>query len=166
MSKITSRHRLRSRDARRLMAEFSERLGIDVAGFLGPNPKVELAQTREWEIYIINGAPSMIKREDLLIPALTFDEALQHLPGVIVDMGAVPHICNGADVMAPGVKGVEGEFPEGSLVVIVDERHGKPLAVGVALRSSEEIRKLKRGRVVRNLHYVGDKIWNLIKGLS
>ncbi len=148
------------------MAEFSERLRVDVAEFLGSNPKVELAQTRELEIYIINGVPFMIKRKDLLIPALTFNEALQRLPRIIVDMGAIPHICNGADVMAPGVKGVEGEFSEGSTVVIVDERYGKPLAVGVALRSSEEIRKLKRGRIIRNLHYVGDGIWNLIKGLS
>jgi PUA domain protein len=50
------------------------------------------------------------------------------------------------------------------LILIVDERHGKPLAIGLSLCSSEEMKTADRGKVVKNLHYVGDRIWACIKG--
>jgi len=82
---------------------------------------------------------------------------------VVVDMGAIPHICNGADVMAPGVLRVEGEFSAGDLVLIVDERYGRPVAIGSALIDSEAVNSTKQGKVVKNLHYVGDKVWSLLR---
>ncbi|MFX0161875.1 MAG: PUA domain-containing protein [Candidatus Hodarchaeota archaeon] len=85
------------------------------------------------------------------------------LPRVVVDMGAVPHVVNGADVMAPGVVRVEGEFMEGSLVVVVDENHGQPLAVGTSVFSREIIENMgknkEKGRVVISLHHVGDSFF-------
>jgi PUA domain protein len=75
-------------------------------------------------------------------------------------MGAVPFVCKGADVMAPGIKDIPTAFPEGALVVIRDVNHKKALSVGKALRGSAEIMESKKGKVIQNLHYVGDKIWN------
>jgi len=63
------------------------------------------------------------------------------------------------------VVGVRGEFGAGAIVRVVDERHGKAIAIGRALFSSEEIQAMERGRVVENLHYVGDKIWRLAREL-
>jgi predicted RNA-binding protein (TIGR00451 family) len=37
-------------------------------------------------------------------------------------MGAVPHICNGADIMAPGIVKVEREFQARAMAVVVDEK--------------------------------------------
>ena len=65
-------------------------------------------------------------------------EVLNKLPAIIVDMGAVPHIVNGADVMRPGIKEFRGEFDEGDLVVVRDERNLKPLAVAITLVGLEE----------------------------
>jgi len=65
--------------------------------------------------------------------------------------------------MAPGVRSIKGEFKENDLILVVDERHGKPLAVGVALLSSEEMKTVKGGKTVKNLHYVGDKLWNRLR---
>ena len=45
-------------------------------------------------------------------------------------MGAIPYVCKGATVMAPGIVRVEGEFGKGDLVLIVDMKHGKALALG------------------------------------
>jgi predicted ribosome-associated RNA-binding protein Tma20 len=45
----------------------------------------------------------------------------------------------------------------------VDQKHGKPLALGESLRESEEAKASKQGPVVKNLHFVSDKIWNLAK---
>ena len=81
-------------------------------------------------------------------------------------MGAVPHVCNGADVMAPGIVRVEGEFDKGDLVLVMDEKHGKPLALGESLYDAETVRNTKQGVVVENVHFVSDKIWNFAKTLA
>jgi PUA domain protein len=81
-------------------------------------------------------------------------------------MGAVPYVCNGADVMAPGIVRVEGEFGKGDLVLVVDEKHGKPLALGLSLNDAENVKKTKQGAVVKNVHFVSDKIWNFAKTLA
>jgi PUA domain protein len=73
-------------------------------------------------------------------------------------MGAVPYVCNGADVMAPGIKDMD-QFDAGDLVVVRDVAHGKALAVGKALKSSSDIEKNRKGRAIENLHYVGDSLW-------
>jgi PUA domain protein len=108
----------------------------------------------------------MIKTSDGVYPTLRFEEYLRVTPKVTVDMGAVPYICKGANVMAPGVRRIDGTFRKNSIVAIVDEKFGKPIALGEILFGSEEALKLKQGRVVRNLFHVGDKIWNLLKELT
>ncbi len=81
-------------------------------------------------------------------------------------MGAVPHVVGGADVMAPGIRRVEGEFGVDGLVVVADEKYGKHLAVGRALLESKALAAAKKGKAVENLHYVGDPIWEAVKGFS
>jgi PUA domain protein len=81
-------------------------------------------------------------------------------------MGAVPYVCNGADIMAPGIVRVEGEFSKGDIVLVVDEKHGKPLALGEILYDAAEARNIKQGVIVKNVHYVSDKIWNFAKTLA
>ena len=68
--------------------------------------------------------------------------------------------------MGPGIRRVEGSFGEKELVVIVDEKHGKFLAVGRSLLASGELTATKKGKVVANIHYVGDPVWEVIKSQS
>ena len=44
---------------------------------------------------------------------------------------------------------------------IVEERYGKPLAVGVALFDADDMKRQEKGKSVRSIHHVGDDIWNL-----
>ena len=44
--------------------------------------------------------------------------------------------------------------------VIVDEEHGKPLAIGISLFDATEMEELTSGKAVLNVHYVGDELWN------
>jgi len=90
-------------------------------------------------------------------------EALNRLPSMIVDMGAVPHIVNGADVMRPGIKDFRGEFNEGDFVVVRDEKNLRPLAVAIALVGLEECRAMERGKVAKNIHHVNDRIWRFMR---
>ena len=50
-----------------------------------------------------------------------------------VDTGAIPYVVNGADIMRPGIVAVTDDVKANAPVQIVDERHGKPLAIGIAL---------------------------------
>jgi PUA domain protein len=81
-------------------------------------------------------------------------------------MGAVPYVCKGADVMAPGIRGFKGEFQKGNLVIVTDEKHGKPIALGEILYDAEQAKNIKQGAVIRNIHYVGDKTWTLLKQIT
>ena len=75
-------------------------------------------------------------------------------------------MCKGADVMAPGIVRVEGAFNKGDLVLVVDMKHGKALALGESLMDAEVARQIKKGPVIKTLHYVSDKIWDHTKTLT
>jgi len=164
MPKKGHRHSLKDKEAKRLLLEASTKLGANVEQLLGSKTRIEVNETETVEVFIFNGRPLLARSDGTLFFTLFFEELLLLFPKIVVDMGAVPYVCKGADVMAPGVLLINGEFKENDLLIVVDERHGKPLAIGVALFSSEEMKKVKRGKTVKILHYVGDKLWNHLKG--
>ena len=165
MTKISKRHFLKGKETRKLMDEISKNTKIQMRNILGREPKIELINFDETRIFIVESKALLAFYKKSWIPTLIFEEALNLMPKIIVDMGAVPHVCNGADIMAPGIVEVEGNFQKGDLVTILDEKYKKSIAVGVALKGSEEIIRTKRGKVVKNVHFVGDKLWKFIKSL-
>jgi PUA domain protein len=158
------RYFLRAKDADVLLSGVSERLRVNLKGLFEGG--VEVVEVEFGEVFLVGGKPVLARVEGEVFPALVFGEFLASAPRVVVDMGAVPHVCNGADVMAPGVRRYEGDFKKGDFVVVVDERHGKPIALGEAVYGSGEISAVKHGVVVRTVHFVGDKTWNFIKKLE
>lgn len=154
---------MKAKDSKNFLSEVSETLGTDLKKLFDSKVRVEVNETETAELFIFNGKPLLARSGGQLFPTLTFEELLPDMPKMVVDMGAVPYVCKGADIMAPGVRSIQGNFNENSLVLVVDERHGKTLAVGVALFSSEAMKTVSHGKTVRNLHYVGDKLWNHIK---
>jgi PUA domain protein len=118
-------------------------------------------------VYLLEGRPLAIEISGRLIPSIkALMDGSVDLPKVVVDAGAVKHVVNGADVMVPGIVRVEGDFARGDLVVVVDERHGKPLCVGAALVHKSELASMTKGKVIENLHHVGDKLWNKLKEMG
>jgi PUA-domain protein len=158
------RHFLRKKEAKKVLLEVAGKLGIDMEQLLGSKPQIELDEIEIAEIFIFNERPLIARSNGTLFPTLTFEELVPLFPKIVVDMGAVPYVCKGADVMAPGVVAVKGEFETNKLLYVVDERHGKPLAIGVSLFSSEALKNSNHGKIVRNLHYVGDKLWSYMRG--
>jgi PUA domain protein len=163
LPKKCSRHFLKEKDAKKFLLEVSKTLGTDLEQLLGSKTGVEVNETETADFFIFDGRPLLAKSNGVLFPTLYFKELFSVIPKIVVDMGAVPYICKGADVMAPGVRIIKGEFQENDLLLVVDERYGKPLAVGVALFGSEEMKSLNSGKIIKNLHYVGDKLWNYLK---
>ena len=142
---------MRRKDARNLLDEISKKFGEITA------QKVDMAEYEEKKIIFLDDKIAFVEDENGIYPFLG-SPYTDHLPRVVVDMGAIRFVCNGADVMAPGITEMD-EFDEGSVVVIRDVNHGKALAIGLANKSSAEIEASKKGKVIKNLHYVGDKLW-------
>jgi PUA-domain protein len=163
LPKKRRRHLLKEKKAKNFLLEVSKTLGTDIERLLGSKAGVEVNETEVAEVFIFDGRPLLARSDGVLFPTLYFEELFSIIPKIVVDMGAVPYVCKGADVMAPGVRSIKGEFEENDLLLVVDERHGKPLAVGVALFASEDMKALNSGKIVKNLHYVGDKLWNYLR---
>jgi len=85
---------------------------------------------------------------------------------VVVDMGAVRFVTNGADVMAPGIVDADENIMKGSFVWVCDVNNKKPLAVGEALVSSDEMKQAQKGKAIRTIHWVGDELWEIAKDLE
>ena len=145
---------MRRKDVRRLKDEAGGLLRDET------NSIVQAETEDGLTVFIIDGDVKLARRDETLFPTL-LNESVEELPSVLVDMGAIPYVCNGADVMSPGIVGIDGEFGEGDLIIVRDERHRKSLAVGVALVKSRDMREMPKGKAIKNIHYVGDKLWKV-----
>src|SRR3990170_2431257 len=154
------RYPLKAKEAKQIVEQATKKLRLDLEELYGLKPNVEVVESDVGEIYLIEGKPILFKSGDTVLPTLLFTEFTAKAPKIVVDMGAIPYVCKGATVMAPGVVRIEGEFGKGDLVLVVDMKHGKALALGESLMDAETARNTKKGPVVKTLHYVSDKIWN------
>ena len=134
--------------------------------------KVELPKIKNLKIYefedgqiIVGEGLTAIKRGESYLPFLSDAATLAKFPSVMVDMGAVKFMCNGANVMRPGIRSF-GEFEKDQIVCIIEESQKKSLAVGRALVSSKEMAEMSKGIVVENLHYISDKYWEAKKTIK
>jgi PUA-domain protein len=157
---------VREKEARSLVLELQKKLRMSLQRMPALKGPIELAKVNSVEIFLINKKPLFAKVYNELFPTLVTMQLLSDLPKATVNMGAVPYVCNGADVMAPGLIGFEGDFEKGDMVVVLDERHQKPIAITLALHNKKEAGRLQRGRVLKNVHYVGDKVWKAITQLG
>jgi PUA-domain protein len=160
------RYSLKTKDAKQIVSEASKKLKLNLEELFGAKTNVEVVESEVGLIYLVGGKPAFFKTANEVLPMLTFTEFVTQAPKIIVDMGAVPYVCKGADVMAPGIRRIEGEFSAGDMVVVVDEKHGKALALGESLLDVTTARSTKKGAVVKTLHYVGDKVWDYAKAFA
>ena len=150
---------LSKREIKRLVNRLEEELNIAVK----PD-RVKAVSLKKGELLI--GRPIVLIVEGILIPFLGETEIVEKLPKVVVDMGAVPYVARGANVMRPGIVKILGNVGKGGLVSVVDEKYGKALAIGTLEIELEEFEKIKKGVVVKNLHYIGDEFWETAKELN
>jgi len=157
---VLRRHILRKGDFKLLKEQLSEIIegSIDLLFKEG----AELVITDSGELYAEDKIILAFKVGERVIPSLrALNEGLVKLPTITVDMGAVPYVTNGADIMAPGITQVTDGLVTGDIVTIIDENYGKSLAVGELLFDSNKIKQTEKGKVIKNLHYVNDSIWSL-----
>jgi len=78
---------------------------------------------------------------------LPFERLLDGLPKIYVKDSAVDAVCHGADVAAPGITRLEGDFETGRTVAIMSQK-GEGIAVGKALAESSRLREMQKGAAV------------------
>jgi len=165
MSIKQRRYSLKTKEAKQVLAEAQKKLKLNLEELFGPKVNVEIVESEVGVIYLIEGKPLLYKAGDKILPTLHFTEFIVGAPKIVVDMGAVPYVCKGADIMAPGIVRVEGIFDKGDLVLIVDMKHAKALALGESLMDAETAKQTRKGPVVKTIHFVSDKIWDFSKTL-
>lgn len=151
---------MRQKEAKRILEEIESRLECKIEG------DVEIADYEDIKLLFINGKLyGMIYGTTPFLNVEGLKEYKANKKSVVVDDGAIKYILNGADVMAPGVVDADEEIKKDDFVWIRDER-GLPLAVGIALMSGKEMKEMNKGRAVKNIHHIGDKIWKLAKSYN
>jgi len=156
--KVRNRYFLNKKKLKRIKKDLGEYSSI-----LHNKKKVEYLEADPIPFILVDDEPTVILIDDKPYPTLKYliNNKDTNIKEVVVDMGAVKFMANGADVMSPGITDASENIVKGDIVVIVDESHGKPLVVGVSLITSNEMINNDKGKAVKTLHFIGDDIWNL-----
>ncbi len=119
----------------------------------------EIVETDEdFSLVLLNSNPFLIIEGETYIPHLKSKDYF-NLAKVTVDQGAIPFVCNGADIMYPGIVFFDSNINSDDFVIIDEEKYNKELAIAKSAISGNDFDKNKKGKAVLNLHYVGDKKW-------
>ncbi len=157
--KLRRRTRLRRKEVDAWFGRLAEDFGMPMPGDDVP---VDQAEAGELRLLIRDEVAIAIVLGDAIAPTvrglLAFPAQRRY---VTVDMGAVPFVYNGADVMAPGVVEADPAIHAMDLVWVRDEKNGRPLAVGRAIMDGPTMAREERGKALETLHHVGDDLWRL-----
>ena len=132
--------------------------------------KINIPKVKNLKVYEIDNETQLItgdgikilKIKDQYLPFLSEISTLEKFPYVQVDMGAVKFMCKGANLMRPGIKKFS-KFSKDDIVCIVEESHSKFVAIGKSEVDSLELESMDKGEVLKNLHYISDKVWEISK---
>ncbi len=162
MNSRVRRYRLTSKESKKIIREVLEKIPTMDNIFTKRKVSLEVIDLESAQLYLYEGIPTIVRKEGFFVPFIEriIDSSVK-LPNVVVDLGAVKFIAKGADVMGPGIVEADEEVSENRVVSVVDEKYKHPIAVGIALRDSRRIKT--RGKSVKNIHHVNDKIWKFIK---
>jgi PUA domain protein len=125
--------------------------------------QVEMVKIEDYpDILLVDGEPLLMQIDGKTIPTLhsMINENIEEKYAT-VDMGAINFVIKGADIMSPGIVDADESIKPGETIVIIEESHHKPLAIGTSLINGKEMVDNNKGKAIENLHYVGDSIWEL-----
>ncbi|HEU5446330.1 MAG TPA: PUA domain-containing protein [Nitrososphaeraceae archaeon] len=154
------------------MHSLSKREIHDITGQISKSwPTNSVGAIKNLQAYVIDGNRRLLVGNnlvaiqlapDLIIPHLTQHDLLNYFASVQVDMNAVKFVCNGANIMRPGITDFT-TFKESEIVLVKDQTHKKELAVCISLVDDVNGRKMEKGVVLNNVHHIGDVYWETKK---
>ena len=123
---------------------------------------LEIITLDEYSVILVDGKPLLFEIERQLFPTVRGALEMELNKRIVtVDKGAIRFVSNGADIMAPGIVEADSEIKAGDLVIIVEEAHRKPLAIGKALMNGPQMVEADSGKAIKSITHVGDKLWNM-----
>jgi PUA-domain protein len=163
IEKIKKRHLLKKREQKIQLDRIENDLGSVIA--LDAKTQLESGILDDGSsVLLLNGEIVFFESDGRLIPTLkALLGGIISIPRITIDMGAVKYVVNGADIMRPGITQVDDDVRQNGIVAIVDERHSKPLAVGISSLDAVDLRAANSGKVVKSIHHVNDRLWDFSK---
>lgn len=156
---IKSRNVISNKVKKQLLSKL-QYISDDVQNLIPKHANIERVITNQYTLYIRDGKPILFEFDNRLIPTIfSIREYNITLPKVVVDIGAIRFVVNGADIMAPGIVYFEEEITKDDIVAVHEEKASSVIAVGISLIDAEEFKTKKSGKVIRNIHHLKDKIW-------
>ncbi|AKB83273.1 tRNA-guanine(15) transglycosylase [Methanosarcina barkeri 3] len=157
--KVKSRVQLRKNVKNKMLKELVSTFGEELSYL--EDKTLEKITLEEYSLILVDGKPLLFEIEGHLFPTVrgALEMGLQKRI-VTVDKGAIRFVSNGADIMAPGVAAADPEIKKGDFVIIVEETHQKPLAIGKAIMGGPEMVEATSGKAIKSITHVGDKLWN------
>jgi len=159
IERIKKRHLLKKREQRDEITRIEMEIGSSIKGL--DKSRLEGGVLDDGSrILLLDGEIIFFQHEGRMFPSLrALLNGLIDVPRITVDMGAVKFVVNGADIMRPGITDIDDRVKKFGIVVVVDETHGKPLAVGISMFSAEELRAASSGKVIKSVHHINDDLW-------
>jgi PUA-domain protein len=158
--KIKSRVQLRKNAKNKMLKDLVTTFGETMAEL--ENKVLEKITLEEYSLILVDGKPLLFEIEGQLFPTVRGALEMELKKRIVtVDKGAIRFVSNGADIMAPGVVEADSEIKEGDLVIIVEETHRKPLAIGKALMKGPQMVEADSDKAIKSIIHVGDKLWNM-----
>jgi PUA domain protein len=153
---VKSRHHLRSDEVTAIRETVAGALDVDLDGDTFELVELEDADV---DLVLVDDQPLVFYVDEEPFLTVRGANALEPSAGVVtVDAGAISFVSDGADVMRPGILEADASITDGDLVVVVEETHGKALAVGRALTDGDAMVG-DSGKVVSSIHHVGDELY-------
>lgn len=158
--KVKSRVQLRKSIKNKMLKDLISIFGEEMSGL--EDKTLEKIALEEYSLILVDGKPLLFEIEGCLFPTVRGALEMELQKRVVtVDKGAIRFVSKGADIMAPGIVAADPEIKEGDLVIIVEETHRKPLAIGKALMIGAEMVEATSGKAIKSITHVGDKLWNM-----
>ena len=158
--KVKSRVQLRKNAKNKLLKDLVSTFGDTMAGL--EDKVLEKITFDEYSVILVDGKPSLFEIDGQFFPTVRGALEMELNKRIVtVDKGAIRFVSNGADIMAPGIVDADSEIKEGDFVIIVEEAHRKPLAIGKALMKGPQMVEADSGKAIKSITHVGDKLWNM-----
>lgn len=165
---IKTRAHLSKKAIKALREELVALFGDPAAALVGDGEAVEEARLNtNGTVLYVNREAFFFKpgknEDETWIPFIDVAKKLA-MKTVVIDQPAVPYVASGADVMRPGIVHVDPSVAAGDTTCIVDEKNKTPVAIGRALLDAGAIIAMDKGKAIKTVHHVGDKVWPLKRG--
>jgi PUA domain protein len=158
ISKIKNRYQVKIKDVKKIIDDLEKDFN---EFFPFERSKVENGEFEKQKVILIDDIICFLLYNNHIIFTISGINKLKPKKKfVVVDMGAVKFLVNGADAMVPGIVNADKDIKKGDQVWICDEKNKKPIAVGIALISGEQMLRDSKGKAVKIIHHVGDALWS------